>query len=225
MSEPLYVGTYRVWFKKEGRLRYISHLDINRCVSRALKRSGLPVWYTLGFNPHVYITFALPLSLGYESICETMDFRLTREVPMDEVVERLNAVFPMGLTALRAQPAIAPPQEIAQAEYEITLEFEGTSPQNVVQKLQVFCAQEQILTKKRTKKGEKSIDIKPHFSLADLSVQGEQLHFTMRTAAGTQMNINPSLVLDAFTQQSGIKYGWMRVVRTAILDVRGQPFA
>lgn len=47
----------RLFFTKLDRAKYISHLDMNRCMSRALKRSGLPVWYTGGFNPHMYLTF------------------------------------------------------------------------------------------------------------------------------------------------------------------------
>ena len=54
----------RLWFQKCGDARYISHLDLSRCMQRALKRSGLPIWYTEGFNPHAYVTFALPLSMG-----------------------------------------------------------------------------------------------------------------------------------------------------------------
>ena len=72
----------RLGFSKTDRAAYISHLDCNRLFQRAFKRSGLPVWYTQGFNPHVYLTFPLPLSLGTESLCETVDFRLTEETSM-----------------------------------------------------------------------------------------------------------------------------------------------
>ena len=65
----------RVFYTKTGRAKYISHLDVTRCFQRALQRAGLSVWYTEGFNPHSYLTFTLPLSLGYESLCESMDKR------------------------------------------------------------------------------------------------------------------------------------------------------
>ncbi len=54
--------TVRVWFTKTGEASYISLLDLQRVMQRALKRSGLPVWYTQGFNPHIYMTFAAPLA-------------------------------------------------------------------------------------------------------------------------------------------------------------------
>ena len=66
----------RVWFSKTGTARYISHLDLNRCMSRAFHKAKLPLWYTEGFNPHVFLTFAAPLSLGFEGRHESMDIRL-----------------------------------------------------------------------------------------------------------------------------------------------------
>ena len=86
--------TVRVFFAKEGRLKYISHLDVTRCLARVFHRCGLPIWYTQGFNPHAYLTFALPLPLGVESRCESFAFRLTEEVNYEEVRDRLNAVLP-----------------------------------------------------------------------------------------------------------------------------------
>ena len=62
------MNTVRIWFTKTGEASYISLLDLQRVMGRALKRSGLPVWYTLGFNPHIYMTFTCPLSLGQESL-------------------------------------------------------------------------------------------------------------------------------------------------------------
>ena len=58
------VETVRVWFRKAGAAKYISHLDLTHCMGRALKLSRLPVWYTEGFNPRIYMTYAMPLSLG-----------------------------------------------------------------------------------------------------------------------------------------------------------------
>ncbi len=57
----------RVFYSKKGRMKFISHLDMNRFMTRMILKSGLPVWYTEGFNPRPYLTFALPLSLGFES--------------------------------------------------------------------------------------------------------------------------------------------------------------
>ena len=67
--------TVRARFSKTGEASYISLLDLQRVFQRALKRSGIPVWYTQGFNPHIYMTFSAPLPLGQESVAECVDFK------------------------------------------------------------------------------------------------------------------------------------------------------
>ena len=94
----------RLFFTKLDRAKYISHLDMNRCMSRALKRSGLPVWYTGGFNPHMYLTFPLPLSLGCESSYECVDLKMTREVALDSIAEKVNACLPPDIQVFAAGP-------------------------------------------------------------------------------------------------------------------------
>ena len=87
----------RVWYKKDGAARYISHLDVNRVMTRALQHSKLPIWHTEGFNPHPFITFALPLSLGFRGVKESMDMRLLEEVPERELISKLNQGLPQGI--------------------------------------------------------------------------------------------------------------------------------
>lgn len=98
---------------------------MTRCMSRPWPRSGLPVWYTQGFNPHIYMTFALPLSLGVESRAETMDFRLEEELPFDQVAARLNACLPEGIRVLWAGEPVEKPEAIAWAEYAVRLTYDG----------------------------------------------------------------------------------------------------
>ena len=78
---------------------YISLLDMQRVMQRVLKRSGLPVWHTLGFNPHIYMTFACPLSLGQESQCECVDVKTEapRFCPVEDGAERHHACRNRGL--------------------------------------------------------------------------------------------------------------------------------
>ena len=90
----------RVKYIKKGRSKYISHLDMNRCMTRALQCAKLPIWHTEGFNPHPYVTFALALSLGFESSCEIMDFNLNEGVAFAKVKRALNDVMPEGIQIL-----------------------------------------------------------------------------------------------------------------------------
>lgn len=214
----------RAFYKKEGRIKYISHLDMNRCVSRALKRSRLPVWHTLGFNPHIYVTFALPLSLGYESNCESFDFRLTEQMDWEEVRDRLNAVLPEGITVTGVSPPAVKPDRIAWADYEITQEFDGQDTKTVCSALGAFLAQPEILVMKHTKKGEKEVDVKPYFQILDLKAEGDAVQLRLRAAAGSGFNLNPTLLLDAFQKSTALPAAWTRVFRCAILQDSGHPF-
>ncbi len=98
--------TVRIVFSKTGRARFISHLDLVRTMTRVMRRAGIPLWYTEGFNRHPYLTFAAPLSLGFEGLRETMDLRLQEDMAYDELVSRLNAAFPEGFAAVSAAEAI-----------------------------------------------------------------------------------------------------------------------
>ena len=162
----------RIFFAKSGPCKYISHLDLNRVMLRAVSKSGVDVWRTEGFNQHAYITFALPLSLGYASTCESMDFRLNNDdEDMTAVPERLNACLPEGLRVLRCAEAVHKPAAIVSASYDISLEpmNEGEiSTEELSAKLTEFLAQPEIIVPKKTKKGMKDVDLKGYILACDV---------------------------------------------------------
>ena len=182
----------RLFFTKLDRAKYISHLDMNRCMSRAIKRAGLPVWYTGGFNPHMYLTFPLPLSLGCESVYECVDLKMTQKVDFDQMVSRLNACLPPDIQVFLAGEQKMDQKEIAWADYEICFRNED----GLKEKLTSFFNQQEIKVIKKTKKGEKEIDLKPHFSLVSTEEKEGKLVAVMRFATGIELNINPTLLLD-----------------------------
>ena len=182
----------RLFFTKLNRAKYISHLDMNRCMSRALKRSGLPVWYTGGFNPHMYLTFPLPLSLGCESDYECVDLKMTQQVDLAEAAEKVNACLPPDIQVFRAGEQKMDQKEIAWADYDVV--FEGG--QEIQEQLTNFFGQDEIKVIKRTKKGEKEIDLKPCFHVENMELIENGVHAVMRFATGIELNINPSLLFD-----------------------------
>ena len=95
----------RLLFKKVGRAKYISHLDLLHTMQRAFIRAGISIRHTNGFNPHPYMSFALPLSVGQESSCELMDFGLTSDTPVEDLPSLLNPVLQEGLYAIKAYNA------------------------------------------------------------------------------------------------------------------------
>ena len=83
-----------VVFSLKDRLRYIGHLDLMRAMQRALRRSGLPVRYSQGFNPHILLSFAAPLSVGMEGLREVMEVPYEGELTPGLFLSRLNAALP-----------------------------------------------------------------------------------------------------------------------------------
>ena len=210
---------YRIVFEKRGRVKYISHLDLNRCMLRAVRRSGLPAWYTEGFHPHMYLMFPLALSLGAESVCEIMDLRLTEEVPPEEILARLNPALPEGLHAYEVREPKNVTQDIGSAEYRITLAGE-----DLAERWENFFAQEQILVEKRTKKGMKEIDIKPLVTVMSAEAAADHLCLTLRLPAGNDGNINASVVTDAFGRFAEQPVPVREVLRTKIFCADGELF-
>ena len=112
----------RVFFSKTGPAVFISHLDLMRAMQRALKRAGLPVWYTEGYNPHIYLTFALPISLGFEGLRESMDLKVADEVDITGFGARLAPCLPEGIGLVGVDYPVMKPAEIAFARYRIAIQ-------------------------------------------------------------------------------------------------------
>lgn len=212
----------RAVFKKTGRSVYISHLDLNRCMLRIFRRSKLPVWYTEGFNPHPYYSFALALSLGFESECEIMDFNITEDISLEEVKERLNAVMPEGMGVVSVSEQKKKITEIAKAEYCVLIDAQNT--EELIAEFNNFMAQDEINVEKKTKKGIKTVDIKPAIEVVSIVADEGKVLLDMRLPAGTKTNYNPTLVIDAFREYAENTFEILKIKRTGILCENNEIF-
>ena len=209
--------TVRIEFSKTGRAKYISHLDLMRTMTRALRRADIPLWYTEGFNRHPYITFAAPLSLGYEGLCETMDLRLEGEMADSELTSRLDAVMPDGLRVLSAHEAEMKPGQLTAARYRLFFACEESV-------LAAFLQQPVMPAEKRTKKGGyKTVDIKPALSEPALSACAEGCCLEVTLPCSSAETINPQLIRLALSAFAGHDVR-MQVTRTALFGPDGVPF-
>lgn len=214
-----------------GRAKYISHLDVTRCMQRAVKRAGLPVWYTEGFNPHIYLTFALPLSLGYESESETMDFRLTTdeqgealETLLAEVRDRMNDALPPDIRVVRVDLQKQKPDTIVSAVYEMTLTVPSRDGSSLRERFELFYASDKIEVEKRSKRGVKLVDLKPDCQVLRIDTLPNGIGLTLKTAAGTSYNVNPTLLTDAFFRREGITNPNTQVLRKSVNVADGTEF-
>ncbi len=210
------MNTIRLKFRKKGLSIYYSQLDLQRVMARALKKSGLPVWYSQGFNPHIYMTFTLPLSLGHESECESVDFRLNEEMAEADILKALEGTLPQGIELVSAQAPDYDARSIMFAKYDITLYGEKDK---ILNSLNSYSALEQATVTKVTKKGQKDINLKE--LIRDITItdkKDDEVTFTAIYPAGTPLNINPQLLLDFLKDNYGVEVIDAFVIRKNLFD-------
>lgn len=203
----------RVFFSKTGRAKYISHLDLYRLLQRAVRRAKLPIWSTEGFNPHTYITFALPLSLGTEGVCESLDTKVTEDISFDEIKDRLTKALPDDIKILEVCEPVSKHTEIEKAEYVIYTDED-------LDKLKAFFERDTIITEKKTKKGIAEIDLKPYIEIVSM----DNGKIVMKLPAGVDTNINPNLVFEAYEKLNNTEIAKLNITRTAIYCKNGEIF-
>ena len=190
-----------VVFEKAPRLRHIGHLDLMRAMQRALRRSGLPLRYSQGFNPHILLTFAAPLSVGMPGRREIMEVPLDQDVPVKEFIDKLSAALPPDLPVLSARPVDdrhpAPMAQLAAAAYEA--EFTD-APGNMQEIIDGFLAQAEINVMRKTKSGLKPADIRP--MIFDLRwVKGK---LRMVLSLSEKATCKPDLLLQSLFEFAGV---------------------
>ena len=162
-----------VVFEKTPRLRHIGHLDLMRAMQRALRRSGLPLRYSQGFNPHILLTFAAPLSVGMPGKREIMEVPIEGEMTEEAFLEKLRPALPPELPCLAARAVDdrhpAPMAQLAAAMYEAELD---EVPDGLAEAIPAFLAQDNIPAIRKTKTGMKPCDIRP--MIYDLSLNGRK---------------------------------------------------
>lgn len=213
----------RVWFTKGGRAKYISHLDLNRVMLRAVHQAKLPIWYTEGFNRHPFITFALPLSLGYTGMRESMDMRLLDEdYPYGEIKAAFNRCLPDGIRVVDITEPKMKPGAIALADFEIRLSS-CLDAEALEAKIRAFLEKDEILVEKKTKSGMKQIDIRPDIKTVEIRREETNVLLLARLSAGSVKNLNPSLIVGAMEESFGTEL-FYEITRLEIYSESGERF-
>jgi radical SAM-linked protein len=188
-------GKLRLRFGKAGRAKYISHLDLMSTMRRALLRAGIELKYSEGFNPHPYMSVALPLSVGSSSICELMDIGVANDISPDGLPEAINPVLPDGLEVSEAYIPERKFSEIAWVGISGSLYYDAGTPQDIAEKLTARFSVEHIIISKKTKSGISDIDISPYIRDTCFSRPGEVV-MSARISAQNP-SINPDNLISA----------------------------
>ncbi len=190
---------YRMLFSKTGRAVYISHLDLMRTITRAFMRAECWLKYSEGFNPHPSISIALPLSVGCESMCEIMDFKMREDMSCEEIKHRLGTQFPEGIEVIDVYEAGRKVKEIKWLRISGVFEYDERDAAIMTEELNEFYAAESIVIAKKTKKGIGESDIRPAISEISFEQSGRDVLMSALISA-QEPTLNPELIADALRQ-------------------------
>ena len=158
---------YLTKFTKEENIKFISHLDVLKTIQKNIRRAGLPVEFSQGFNPHMNTSIAQPLSVGVYSSGEYMDMILTTETDEQEIIDKLNATAPSGIKYISALAIPYTPGDkkvpqamalIDAARYTIKIKYSDVS--NLEEEMTNLIDTETWITIKKSKKGEREVDLR-----------------------------------------------------------------
>ncbi|MBQ9211997.1 MAG: DUF2344 domain-containing protein [Clostridia bacterium] len=209
-------------FEKNERVRHIGHLDIQRAVQRGLRRSGLPVAYSNGFNPHILVTFASALSTGAAGKREIMDVKMAEQVTEQEFLSRMNAAMPpeMQLSSARGvedkHPALM--ASLKAGMYEIILREEVQAEQ-LIPAIDKMMAQEEIQVPRKTKSGIKDVNMKP--LIYALRGEGQKIFATLMLTE--RESCKPAMIIEGLKRAAGLpeeEEVRTLVIRTQLLGER-----
>jgi len=205
---------YRLKFSKIGNGKYISHLDLLRCFVRAIARAKLPIKYSEGFNPHPSIVFLLPLPIGVTSVCELADMEFTENLPRETIKERLNEVLPPDLEVIEVGIPTSKARDLMCAGYNITFEHETGVDAN---KMEEFLSRPEIMITKRTKRGEKEINMAEYITKFEFLARTPQIVIlNILLSASSEMNLKPNVAADEIEKALGCEFDSVTIERKEI---------
>lgn len=207
----------RIKYSKTGQMAFLGHLEMLRLWQRAMRRAGLPVAMSHGFNPHPRLAFGPALALGLESLAEYLDVELAADREPDRVQVELQAQLPPGLEILlvRTIPDQAPALTavIDVAAYRVNW-LEEIDPGLLQQRVGALLARPEVPVRRTGRDGRPRVkDIRPGILKLVLDPSPD---LAMLLQCGPAGSIRPEEVLKALALEAPV-----RVVRTGLFARRG----
>lgn len=211
----------RIDYTKLGNTKYISHLDLNRVFYRAVRRAEIPIWYTEGFNPHPHFRYFMPLPLGVESKCESLDIRITDDNYSNALIkENLNAVLPEGIRVVSVHKPKLKIKDIYCAVYDITYTLDNAA--DTAERIENIIKSDFLPAVKKVKRGKKKVDeeinLLPNVITYRLDVSENQIMLRILCLCGQNNNLNPMLFAKSLERDATIDYESRDILKDCILD-------
>lgn len=205
----------RIWFSKKGNAKYISHLDTMRYMTRMLRKTGLELYYTQGFNPRLYMIFALSLPLGVEGSNECLDVRFLGDETDEEILACLNMVSTPEITFTGISEPKYRPVDIRYAEYSVIIPQCDEEVKNII--VSKLMAGNLFAVKKNKKNLESVINLSEHTRNLSVDELGESIILNFILPAGSVNNISPLLFLSALFKDTNYDFRMTKIERKRLL--------
>lgn len=199
------VHRYLLFYSRTGPARYLSHLDTGRVLAIALRRAGLPLALTSGFNPRPIMEFAPPLPVGVAAEREPVLFALKKYFTPAEITIRLNNSLPPGFAvqAVGEWDGQTRPAHLTRARYRLQLKARGRPVVEWQRAVKRLLAAPHLPVERKSEKGTKTVDIRPGLYELQVEEKGTLLVLTAVLATGTAQSVRPWEVAALLLEQMG----------------------
>ena len=201
-------------FSKTGRLRFVSHLDLQRFLLRALNRTSLDLAFSQGFNPHPLLSLAGALAMCYESEYEVFEVRINGEMSREAALETMHAALPPDLyikdVKLRPDNHPSMMSLVKMADYTVSFTCDLDA---IKRGAEAFWNSSCVMGMRKTKSGEKEVDVRALCKGLEILENGVKARL-MLTEAET---LKPDLLVDTLCRLGGCEVPEYRVMRNSLL--------
>ena len=193
------MAVYFIKHTKADSIKFVGHLDLQNALQRNLSRAGLNLAFSKGFNPHMLMSSAQPLSVGMSSEAEYLYIELEDEPQDQEVQKRLNDTAPDGIRYLKVRqmdPAIGKPMALLDA---VKTKIRFPSSPVFAEHLEAFMAADSpIVVEVTNKKGvSKQRDLRPLILPGvEVSFKEGYTDLVLMTMAGNPNHLNLNHLID-----------------------------
>lgn len=203
----------RIKFSKQGNMKFIGHLDIMRYFQKVMRRADVDIRYSEGFSPHQIMSFAAPLGVGLTGSGEYLDIEVLSTDSSAEMVRRMNLAMVEGMEVLSYKKL---PDDagnamslVAACDYTVRMrdgyaEAMGLTDVSFMSSLVSFIETGDLQITKKTKKGEKEMDLRPYIYEQSLTDDGRGVF--LKLSSGSAANIKPELLLEAYCKSLGQEF-------------------
>ncbi len=201
----------RIKFAKHGTMKFIGHLDVMRYFQKAMRRADVDIRYSEGFSPHQIMSFAAPLGVGLTSNGEYLDIEVHSTGSSEEMIRKLNDVMVEGFHILSwkklGDDAGNAMSLVDSADYTLTFRkgYEPEDMESFLSGLEAFYSRPSIPIIKKTKKGEKEMDLKPLVYACQVT-RGETPSIFVKVSTGSSNNVKPELFLETYCNECGFPF-------------------